>query len=221
MLLLALDTTARVGGLALARDGELIAARTIASDDGLAAVVYPAALELLSEQGLALGDVDAYAAASGPGSFTGIRVGLTAVKALAEVQQKPVLPVTILDALAYAADAPFRAPVLDGRREEVFAAVYDAELKGLIEPAARNWEAFREQAAAHQPLWIGVDEKVFSADGAAPLEAGEARLIIERPVEPLALLASERLAAGGGIKPESVEAAYIRRPDAERNWRAP
>lgn len=222
MLLVALDTTQRVGGLALARDGEVIESRLIESEVGPASAVFPVIQEALAANGLSLADVDAYAAATGPGSFTGIRVGLTAVKALAEVLGKPVVPLTVLEALAFAGEGPpHRAAVLDGRREEVFCAVFDAELKPVVKPAVRPWESFRTRAEPHAPLWVGTDAAMFAADGAAPLPEGAGRLIVERPVEPLARLASIRAAAGETLTPERVEAAYIRRPDAEVNWRGP
>lgn len=221
MLVAALDTTQRVGGLVLARDGEIVESRAIQSEIGPASVIYPALQEALAAHGWALADVDVFSAASGPGSFTGIRVGLTAVKALAEVLGKPVVPLTVLEALAFAGEGEKRAVVIDGRREEVFCAVFDAELDPVVAPAVRRWEAFRAAAEPYSPLWTATDEEVFSAGGVAPLPDAANRRIVPRPAEPLALLAAKRAAANQALRPEQVEAAYIRRSDAEVNWRGP
>ena len=195
MLVLAIDTSAPVGALALARDGEILRTQRLESPDGLASVLLQEIVDLIHEERLGREDVDLWAPASGPGSFTGIRVGLAAAGPAGEV----------------------RAAVLDARREEVYAAVYDGNLEPLIPPAVRSWEEFRVEAAAHAPLWIARREEVFAADGVAPLPADAPRLAVAEPIRAQALLAASKPALG----PEQVEAEYIRRPDAERNWKRP
>ena len=218
MIVLALDTTARRGGYALLRDGALLAERTREPQEGFATVLFSDIEGMLADVGLALEEIDVYAAASGPGSFTGIRVGLTAVKALAEVHGKPVVPVSNLEALAFAGSASRRAAVLDARRERVYAAVYDANLQPLVPEAAYVWSEFR--ATAGQAEFLGLDPAVFSPDGAAPLDHVKPT-IVPNLAAFIACLAARRIAQGRGSRPEQVEANYVRRPDAERNWKVP
>lgn len=216
MIVLALDTSARTGALALAQDGKILSTRRVESPDGLASVLFQEIQALLAKQGLQTSDVDLWAPASGPGSFTGIRVGLTAAKSLAEVHGKLVVPISNLDALAAAAPSGrARAAVLDARRQEVYGAVYGPDLEVLEAPAAWDWPKFQAQAAAHDPLWVCPEAAIFSAEGAAPLAAGADQLIVHNAVEAQARLAFSR----PPLPPEQVEAEYIRRPDAERNIR--
>lgn len=216
MWTLAIDASARIGALALARDGEIVGTRKLQSEDGLAAVLFQGIQALLAEQGLKTADVDLWAPASGPGSFTGIRVGMTAAKSLAEVHGKPVAPVSNLEAVAAAVpENRNRAAVLDARRDEVYGAVYGPAMEVLVEPAAWSWERFRQEAAAHAPLWVGPDDAIFTSEGAAPLPENEERAVVGNAVEAQARLAASR----PPLKPEQVEAEYIRRPDAERNLR--
>src|SRR5436853_2111066 len=106
MLVLGVDTAGRNGGVVLARvEGEAFAVvgeRALVGGS-YSAELMPAIASLLAERKLALGDVDAYAVASGPGSFTGLRVGLATVKGLADVLRKPIATVTVLEALATSA----------------------------------------------------------------------------------------------------------------------
>jgi len=216
---LALDTTARRGSFALAEDGRLVISRAVEAPDGFAGAVIDAVDALLAEAGWTLRELDAFAAASGPGSFTGIRVGLATAKAFAEASGKPVVPVSRLEALAFGAEGKLRAPVLDARRGEVFAGVYDADLREVEPPAVEPWEAFQRRIGERRPTFVSTDAGIFARGGAAALPEGAARQTIAETAEPLALLASQRLRAGGGLPPEAVDAAYIRRPDAERNWK--
>ena len=97
----------------------------------------------MSSHGLHLRDIDCYAAAAGPGSFTGIRIGLAVVKSLAEAHGKRVVPVSNLAALAWAGSGRYRAPILDARRGEVYAAVYDDQLRLVVdEIVTLGWEEF-------------------------------------------------------------------------------
>ena len=133
MLILALDTTSRAGSLALARDGGVLdqqrgdPSRTqgerLPGDIG----------DLLERHGLTVADVDLYAVAAGPGSFTGLRVGIATIQGLALAHARPVVPVSALVALAYGAlissggpvqDAELIAACMDAQRREVFSALY-------------------------------------------------------------------------------------------------
>ena len=116
MLILAFDTATEVATVALVRDGELLGERA-----SRAVRVLRDVEELLTEAGLAADDVDAIAVGTGPGSYTGLRMGLVTARTLAVSLGVPVAGVSTLDALA--AGAPGGVPVLDGKRQEVFTLV--------------------------------------------------------------------------------------------------
>ena len=227
MNLLAIDTTAHSGGIALACDGEILEAVSIEAPDGFGEVIYPEIEALLSRAGLALHDIDGYAAAAGPGSFTGIRVGLSVVKSLAEVHGKKVAPVSNLRALAYAGTGKYRAPVMDARRGEVYAAVYGADLRPLVDEVMTEWKNFRSMVGDRPVTFVSLDSGLFNEAGAAPLGTNghgtQARAVVAEP--PLAAavagVAQAVFVKGEALVPEAVDANYIRRPDAELKWKDP
>src|SRR4051812_24387056 len=99
-LALALDTTGESGSIALARDGAVLEEVPLYSPEGFGHLLFGEIASLLSRHGVALSAVDVFASASGPGSFTGVRVGLAAIKGLAEATQRKVVAVSNLQALA-------------------------------------------------------------------------------------------------------------------------
>ena len=109
--ILALDTTSEFGSLAVRANGETVAELALHSSEGFAHLIFPAIEQLLTEAGVRLAEIDCFAAASGPGSFTGVRVGLSAVKGLAEAMGKPAAGVSNLRALSSFGNLPLRAVV--------------------------------------------------------------------------------------------------------------
>ena len=126
MLLIALDTCDSNGSVAVLRDAETLHTVVHDSSDDYSSWLLPAVQTALQTAGTTLADVDAYAVAAGPGSFTGVRVGLATVKAWAEVYGRPIAAVSRLEALATLASeaAPYVAAFADGRRGQLFAALY-------------------------------------------------------------------------------------------------
>jgi tRNA threonylcarbamoyladenosine biosynthesis protein TsaB len=213
MLTLALDTANRRGGFALARDGVIVASRTVEAPDGFAGVVYSEIESLLADHGSVIADVDVWAPASGPGSFTGVRVGLTAAKALAEITGKPTVPIGNLEAIAFAGTGDLRAAVMDARRGQVFTAVYDASLTLVLEPAVETWQSFLIRLDGRRPQLIATEDSVFSDEVPASLiEPGRA-VVIDPLVDAIALLAEQRARRGEIVVPEQIEPVYVRRPD--------
>jgi tRNA threonylcarbamoyladenosine biosynthesis protein TsaB len=209
-LILAIDTTGEHGSIALARGAETLEELAIHAPTGFAHVLYGHLRELLDRQRVALGQIDCFAAASGPGSFTGVRVGLACVKGLADAQGKPAAAVSNLEAVAHFGRAALRAPLLDARRGEIYGAVYDAAGR-LVCP----------EVVAKLPAWLGslpegvelVAQDFGPFEGALPdlprvtasrvLAAAVARIALDRPWQ----------------DPAALDANYVRRSDAELFWK--
>src|ERR1700747_23481 len=126
MIVLALDTCDARGSLAILRDGEILHAVAHASDLEYSSWILPTVDGALAATGLNLRSIEVLAVASGPGSFTGLRVGLTAVKAWSEVYGTPIAPVRRLEAVASRAtgEAEYVAAFFDGHRQQIFGALY-------------------------------------------------------------------------------------------------
>src|ERR1700679_2528248 len=147
MLTLAMDTAAEIGSIELVHfgpdgDDHTIAQVRLQAPAGFAQTLFGELEVLLASQRIRLADIDLYAAASGPGSFTGVRVGLAAIKGLAEVAGKPAVGVSNLTALAEFGSAQLRAPLIDARRGEVFAALIDRDGAEIIPASVQTFAAF-------------------------------------------------------------------------------
>ena len=135
MILLALDTCDVRGSVSVLRDAAWLKTVVHDSTDDYSVWLLPAIDRALQDTGLSFSDVDVYVAAAGPGSFTGVRVGLATVKAWAEVTGKPIVSVSRLEALAHEVsdlEAPFVAAFANGQRRQIFAALYRRPSAGQI-----------------------------------------------------------------------------------------
>jgi|SRR5581483_5546900 len=195
MLTLAFDTATGVATCALVRDGQVLGERTSRAVDVLAA-----ADELLGQAGMTPGDLDLVAVGVGPGSFTGVRIGLAAARGLALALEVPVAGVSTLAALA--AGAPGAVPVVDARRREVFALV-EGEPRCLA-PSELEVERGVTYVGDGAVRYRGVLEE---QGGVVPPDASELHV-------PRARFYAELAGAGGPA--ELVEPVYLRVPDAEK-----
>ncbi len=220
MRLLAVETSTLAGGVALLEGdrvrGEYVLDVTATHSERL----LPAIDRLMADAGWAPADLQGLAVAIGPGSFTGLRIGLSAVKGLALALGIPVAAVPTLDAMA--AGLPFAAlpvcPVLDARKGEVYACRYRWEGDGM----RREWEYL---ALPPEALAARLDgPTVLIGDGAAAVRSPHAR-----PAPPhrrlpspaaVGVLGLARLRAGQHVDPAALVPLYLRPSEAELKRRA-
>ena len=229
MLSLAVDTSTLSGSLAILREERVMALVGAAVEETYSSRLFRHLRFLLAENNLRMEDFGLFSVASGPGSFTGLRVGLAAVKGWAEAFGKPVAGVSVLEAIVARATSPepLAAALLDARRGQVFAGVYGRagvalERKGeevVLEPReCLEWLA--RQAPPETLALVSPSPEAISPF----LETSAFR---GRSVERVSgLLADEigrlgyrmlqRGAAAGALE---LDANYVRRSDAEVKWK--
>jgi len=228
MLLLAADTSGKQGTIALARlmpppenhpRADPKSANQIDTIDMVSiaggtfsAQLVPQIAALLSKHGFKKEDISGFAVASGPGSFTGLRVGLAAIKALAEVMGKPIAAVSLLEAVASAEHISGRImAALDAGRAQVYAGEY--EIKDDTQMLSERLLTIDELVAAATGCTVVTpDQNVADQVRRAGLGVRE----VERPrSDAIARLGRQKILAGTTVSPEDLDANYIRRFDGE------
>jgi tRNA threonylcarbamoyladenosine biosynthesis protein TsaB len=213
--ILAIDTTGDRGSLALVEDNSVIEEAVLESPDGFAHVLFGEIERMLARRALSLNQIDLFAAASGPGSFTGVRVGLTAAKGLAEATGRKVVAVSNLQALASFGTRALRAVVIDARRGEIYGAVYDAELNLVCDEIVIPYDT-----------WLATlpsGDLEFITSG-LPITGVEPARVIQAPralAGAIGQIAAARFEKGLAQNPAAIDANYVRRSDAELLWKEP
>jgi tRNA threonylcarbamoyladenosine biosynthesis protein TsaB len=228
LLILATDTTTPSGSVALLEGETLLGEIGLESGATHSARLFRSVDFLLGALGREIGSVEAFAAAVGPGSFTGLRIGVAAVKALAFASGRPIAPVSSLLALASKlADAgvPLICPMLDAKKGEIYAALFEEAPAGLSEvlpQGAYDPEAFFARLPAGRPI-------AFAGSGLAPYRTALADRMGEAARFPARspFLAAEvgrigagLIRAGRGVPAAALEALYLRRSQAEESCRS-
>jgi tRNA threonylcarbamoyladenosine biosynthesis protein TsaB len=216
MFILAVDTSGKHGSIALAQceDQNCAIIDVIPLTGGTFSVqLVPQIAAMLAKNGFSKSDLGGFAVATGPGSFTGLRVGLAAIKGLAEVLGKPIAAISLLEGLAVAAGAQGRlTAALNAGRDEVYAGIYQ-----VSDHAANRIE---ERVFARAEFLEGISgQTVVAADPEIVAEARKSGArVIEVPAiqsDTIARLGWRKIEAHDTISTEELEANYIRRSDAE------
>lgn len=221
MYLLGIDTSGKSGGVTLAEGDEHtyreLETSPIAGGT-FSAQLVPTVAALLSKKQLHIQDLGGFAVASGPGSFTGLRVGLGAVKGLAEASGKPIAQVSLLEALASLAEVEGTVAVaLDAGRSEIYFGLYfahPAEARAtLIDESLRSQAELLEQLAKYpDAILITSDEPIANLVAATKTKTE----LVKRPDSALVgRLGLRKLLTGETVAVEDLDANYIRRSDAE------
>jgi len=177
------------------------------------AKLMPQIAALLQKHGLTKQQIDGFAVVSGPGSFTGLRVGLAAIKALAEILQKPIAAVSLLEAVAIAAGNGQITAVIDAGRGEVYVGkydVHDGRATVTDERLLTAVEFGREMTKQHV---VTPDHKL-----AEPVRGNGNTvewLAFQPKADSIARFGFQKIQAGETISPEALDATYIRRSEAE------
>jgi len=230
-LILAIETATRAGGVAVARGAEVLSRR-----EGDASMSHSINLiemidEALRDAGAKLSEVDLFACAVGPGSFTGLRIGLATVKAFAAATRRPVIGISTLAAIAHAADSSGNiVSLLPAGRGELFAQMFSVSNGDVtaLDSAAhlgarellRRYESIDTQWAGEgvQKLQQYVQE-VSPAEAKHAMPAASARHNANRLAASIARLALKDYREGKSVSADELHAVYVRPSDAEINER--
>lgn len=221
VVILALDTSSAAGSAALVRGGTVIVERAGDGSRTHGQRLPRELMDVLREAGATLGDVDGFAIATGPGSFTGLRVGIATMQGLALARRARLTPISTFEALASLARGP-AAPIavwIDAHRGQVFATLYAPDGRTVLAPPSsltpdETLDAWTDA--------LGTGRTLFAGDGApryAPaIRARMAdRALIPGDAPPLAGAIGLLAAAdpGRAVTPHAVVPLYVRRPDVE------
>jgi tRNA threonylcarbamoyladenosine biosynthesis protein TsaB len=231
VIVLAIDTCDSRGSVVLLQDDVALAMANHQTEEDYSSWLLPAVTEVLKKSGLEMTNVDVFGVASGPGSFTGSRIGLTTVKAWGEVYGKPIVAVSRLELIAWQAwgGTDYVASWADARRGQVFGAVYRRKEKVLellgnemvVEPGKFVGMA-AQLAGGERIAWASTD-----ADCMFEQKEWKAREELNEGFElvtgflgmGIALVAASETAAGRYTDALALDANYVRRPDAEVFWK--
>jgi tRNA threonylcarbamoyladenosine biosynthesis protein TsaB len=238
MLILAVDTSTRTGSAAVLRDAEVLAEISESELVQHSTSLFHDISFLQQTLKLNLGQIDLFAVSAGPGSFTGLRVGLTAVKAWAEVYRKPVAAVSGLEAIAAeslegdsASDSGERliAPFFDARRGQIFGAIYRRTTEGrsrleligdeLVLSIDEFFEMVRE-ALSDLPRLVSPTPSLIPATRLAEVLPGTQIVQVSPALAPaIGRLGYEKAMRGAVVDALHLDANYVRRSDAESAWK--
>ncbi len=231
MLILAVDTSTQAGSLAVLRATRVVGEVSTWVDETYSSRMFRHLEFLLQELQLGLEQIELFAVAAGPGSFTGLRVGLTAVKGWAEVYRRPVAAVSALEAVAAQAKAPepLLAPAIDARRGQVYAGLYERRGSMLarrgdevVMTPAEFLDVLRNAAGDAALAFVSPTPEVLAQAVAQSSFRGSTIEPVSTVLAPvIGQLGFARAQRGELMDALTLDANYVRRSDAELLWKGP
>jgi len=230
MKILGIDSALERSSVALVEYGRILGEVEAALPREQLTWLIPAAKELLEKLGLSFRDLNAVAVTSGPGSFTGLRLGLATARTIAQVISIPIASFKTLDAIACNAGeaAPFICPLIDARKGEIFCALYSASGKSpgkKTDDLALKPEELLEKLVS----WSGsgrlalmgnalnrYGELLRNGAPSGTVFLGEETWYPKAGT--LALMGEKLILSGGGLSAMELQADYLRRPEAVVTW---
>ncbi len=227
MNILAIDTSGPVAGCAVMSGGKIV--HTASMQHGLthSETILPEVERAMSASGLTCGEIDVFAAVAGPGSFTGVRIGVCTAKGMAHAVNRPCVPIHALEALAmnFPGFQGLVCPILDARRGQVYCAAFDVS-SGLpvrqMEDDAIALEAFLSRLPNETKIMFagdGVEKHGMTILNALGSRAMLAPLNL-RDIHPEAVCALAECKQGEWIPAHELRPVYLRKPQAERERNA-
>jgi len=230
VLTLAVDTASQAGSLAVLRDEKVIGVLSVSSNETYSSRLFRHLEYLMNELSLELDRFDLFAVDAGPGSFTGLRMGLTAAKGWAEVYRKPIAAISGLEAVAAQSrsTAPWLVPVMDARRGQLYFGFYRRIGRALalegeecVMTPGEFFEILRARSRSREFSIITPDPEVIVTE-LSQLEIS--RTLAIEPVSgvlapSIGQLGFERVQRGQLTDSLMLDANYVRRSDAEVHWK--
>ena len=230
-MVLAIDTCDGRGSVAVLQDDAVLQLIVHDSTEDYSSWLLPAVGRALTASGVEMASVDGYAVAAGPGSFTGVRVGLTTVKAWGEVYGKRIAAVSRLEAIAMqgALGRSYVAAFVDAQRGQVFGAVFQRKGEGferlgeeMVIPPGRFIESAAELAKGGGISWVSIDPARLASEEnwrAREARAEKVENVSSALAPAIGRIGMRQLAAGRFTDALSLDANYVRRSDAEIFWK--
>ena len=227
MKILAVDTSANVATAAVISDGKLIAESILNHKKTHSEKIMPMIDSVLKDAEIGINDIDLFAVANGPGSFTGLRIGVSTVKALAHAADKPIVGISTLEAMAYNlfdVDGLI-SPIMDARRSQVYNAVYRFEkgrLCEVTEPRALAIEECLDGFAGEEKVYflgdgVPVHEEIIKNTMGERAVIAPVTALLQR-ASSLAVLAELKFIEGKSDTYQSLMPFYLRKSQAEREY---
>ena len=219
MKILAIDTTAKTATAALTEDKKLIGLTVLNTPNTHSVTLLPAIEGLLSGASVTAGDVDLFVCSSGPGSFTGVRIGAATLKGLAFGKDKPCVGVSTLEALAYnlCAFEGILCPCMNARRNQVYNALFSCDGKGNIERLCPDRAIGVEELEEELK---GYSEPIRVCGDGAFLLTGEygfvPEILIHQNGYSVAMCALKAFSEGKYTSDDKIAPTYLRPSQAER-----
>ena len=224
MKVLCVDTSSTAGSVVLAEDSKILGEVNLNSSLTHTSRLLTSIQHILNHVGLTLNSIDGFSVICGPGSFTGVRIGLATVKGLAEILSKPILAVTTFEAWAQKA---FKwrgtvVPLIDARRNEVYARVFERNDNCLIQRKP-DWvgspEKFLQTLDSKSILFLGDGaekyDELIRSEGLSSWEIAETDLYLGRS---LVSIVNSKEYSQKWSQPEEIFTYYLRKSDAEMKW---